>query len=202
MGFSRLIIVVDAVALLVCLLDLLRFPSDFHTIGDAFNFAADAVRQRQLLDSPIVVFGFLMIVLPVLMTLLPRAWKERKPKPPSKRTASHGTSNRNGASQFERPANRTLLFFSAHFLASSILGLFTLLGMSMETLSGWSKGEAVAYSFTSYWVAAILWIKPFYSGLLLPVLKKFVVRTAGREHAHFSEVLREVATEDRLHGGE
>jgi hypothetical protein len=74
--------------------------------------------------------------------------------------------------------------------------------MSMETISGWSKGEAVAYSFTSYWVAAILWIKPFYSGLLLPVLKKFVVRTAGRERAHFSEVLREVATEDRLHGGE
>ena len=78
--------------------------------------------------------------------------------------------------------------------------MFTIVAQGMETLSGWSKSEAYVYSFSSYWLLIVLYLKLAYPGYFLPVFRKFFVRAAGGEHPSLPEVVREVTTEDGLRG--
>jgi hypothetical protein len=213
-GFGLPILVVDAVAVFLCVVDTFRFQQHGRSLGDALQFARDAFGNGQLLDWPAIVFGFFLIVLPVLLRfLVPHPGPDRpQPVSPGRKLWGLITRTAPSASKCETaestPSPEGMnpltypgwLPFSIHFVLAAGFAGFTLLGMSMETLSGWGKDEAITYNFPSFWVAAILWIKPFYSGLLLPVLRKFVVRRAGHEPTHLSDVLKEVATEDHLKG--
>ena len=218
-GFNGALLFADSIAISLCVADWIRFRQTECSLFDAWRFGWQAIGDGHLLEWPSIVFGFFVIVLPVLTTFLSPASKrvgaKHEETGKSTRNSVPGNHRSTAATQtssvpwggvqsmsrpIERQWGRRSVLFGAHLVLSVGFFIFTLLAFSMETLSGWTKEEAVTYSFTSFWVFTVLWIRPFYSGLLLPVLKKFIVRRAGHEPTHFAEVLKEVATEDHLRG--
>ena len=85
----------------------------------------------------------------------------------------------------------------SHLLLSAGISLFTILAVTMQTLSGWTKdGEVWRYSFLSLWLSLVLLGQPAYVFYLSPIIRKFVVRTVAKSKAtSVQEIAQETAKE-------
>jgi hypothetical protein len=202
-GFVSTLLVLDVVALAMCLKDYNVFTSAGLNPVAALRVAIESLDQSGSLKSAVLVFVFFLVA-PFAVGLVPhfflRGDKRREAG------ARRATSTRYRVRDSKNETNPALKGWQrllltrgwwvivGHFALALVVSAFTLLAQSMQILSGW-RGQAPNYSFTSYWmwvVGAINWL---YSGIMLPVFLKFFARSFGQERPRFGEVLREVTTE-------
>jgi hypothetical protein len=214
------LVVFDGLVLLLAFYDSLRFVLRGLSLTDAWTFAWEAVREGEFVVLAATVFAVFLVALPALSALF-LAWIQHREQkkhvyhsvqtratPDAKVQASKDSETGispgrrvwtdNNRPHFLRRGGKGV--FLLHLLLAGLIAVFTVVAQSMETLSGWSKGEAYAYSFSSSWLLIVLYLKLAYPGYFLPVFRKFFVRAAGGEHPSIREVGREVMTEDGFRG--
>jgi hypothetical protein len=210
----------DGLVLLLALYDSLRFMLQGLSFIDAWSFAWEGVREGEFVALAVTVFAVFLVALPALSALL-LAWLQHRQQKKHAYESVHMSSTPGQSIQGSRDSKGEVLparpisaencrrhflrrggknIFLLHLALSGLIAIFTLVAQGMETLSGWSKSEAYAYSFSSYWLLGVLYLKLAYPGYFLPVFRKFIVRAAGGEHPSLPEVVREVTTEDGLRG--
>jgi len=176
------LIVFDGIVLCVCLIDGLRFVLGGFSFGSAARVVLEGALEGKSVWLGIAVLAFFVIALPTVAALLAALGSplERWPR-------------------FLRGQGKSILAF--HILLSTLIALLTMTDVSMEVLSGWTKGKTVSYSFVSIWLGAVLISKPVYIFYISPIIRKFLVRVVPGHTPKITEVMEEVVTEERI-GGE
>ena len=180
------VIMIDAVALSLCVLDGLRFRRTGLELGSAIGLAARELSEGRSIGLATAVLLFFLIALPTAVALLTYLYPSAKGWPALLRAHGKGV-------------------LIVHVVLSVTIAISAVVGAAMEVLSGWESAETTKYSFESYWLTTVLFGKPVYVAYISPIIRKLLVRFgANPKHASVTEVAKEVTkevlTEDRIGG--
>jgi hypothetical protein len=173
------LLIIDLAVLALCAVDGVRFLVRGLSLGSAIRVSIQAAMEGKSVGLAVIVALFFMVALPTLLALVSVAIpSEHWPRILAFR-------------------GRGLL--PIHLLLSVMISLFTLTAVTMEVLSGWSKGSSVGYSFGSYWLAIVFLGQPAYLVFVSPIVRKFLVRFAVDRKTKIGHVVEEVVTEESGH---
>ncbi len=197
-GFVGALLLIDALALVTCLVDYDAFKNIGLKPVAAFRVAWETVGESASLKTAASVFFFFLLT-PFASGVLSHFAQ----RPRQHRGKGSGAKNRvkekNTGGKTLKGWRRLFLtagwkIVAAHLLLACVISAFTLMAGAMENLAGY-RDKAPNYSFNSSWMWVVSGINWLYSGIVLPVILKFAARSVGREGPHFSDVFKEGVTE-------
>jgi hypothetical protein len=183
-GIVSGLLVVDAVALSLCLLDSARFSSKGLSLKSALSVLQEPPVGKSVWLG-LAVLVFFVLALPMAVALLSALLSPREHWPTYLGIRARG-------------------MLLSHLLLSGGISLFTVTAVTMQTLSGWTKdGEVWRYSFLSFWLSLVLLGQPAYVFYLSPIIRKFLVRAVAKPKAAnvreiANDVTKEVLTEEGM----
>ena len=165
------LIVLDCLALGVCMVDIFRFLNAGHSFASALRVAAEKLREGAEIPVTLGVLMFFVVALPMVFVLVGSVagLRERCPWLLGKR-------------------GREVL--ALHLLLSFMIAGFTSAAIAMEVLAGYENNDAVKYSFVSAWLGLVFLGQPLWVSYISPIIRKFFIRLP-----HEKESVRKVATE-------
>ena len=183
-GISGGMILVDAVVLILSLVDVIRFTSRGFSLSTAWRVTLEAAAQGESIGLAIAVFLFFVIAMPMVLALLYIVL------PPAGKGWPHYLRMHSGA---------TLL---THLALKLAITLFTITAVTMEVLSGYTnEGGILGRSFMSAWLVVVFMGKPVYAFYISPIIRKFLIRVSADHHTKVSDVVQEVVTQESMGAG-
>jgi hypothetical protein len=176
-GVVRGLLVVDGVALCICLVDAARFKYSGQSLTDAVRVTTEKAAEGEAVVLAAAVLMFFCVALPMVIVLLSSLLAPRALMP-----------------RYLREQGNKVL--AAHLLLSAVIASFTMLAMTMEVLAGYENNEGVKYSFASTWLGIVLLGKPLWVSYVSPIIRKFFIRI--HEKPDIREVAKEVLTEESV----
>ncbi len=173
------LLLIDGVVLLLCLADVLRIHALGLSLRDVVSVSMEAAREGESVVLSIIVFATFMMALPMLCALLEAALH-------SKTWVT-----------LLRPYGWKI--FVLHLLIAVLLAGFTAAEVTAEVLSGFvwvAKAQPHSYRYVSWWLVIVFLGQPIWALYISPIIRKFLIRASGDHKRDFSEVVKEVVTED------
>lgn len=215
------LVVVDAIVLLVCFVDLLRFWSTGLSAEVAWSLLQEKPRLETLVDGldGAFTFAILFLLLPAANAALIAVFrhlaskdKSLEDKPSSDQTEVAPAPGkpylvapstvkirslvyRRVARLMVRPGKRIWIL---HLCSAALIASFTVWMRSAVILEGnaYTPDALPHPAFFSAWMAVVSTWKVMTPAVFLPVLRKYFVRMFGGEHPHIFHVFSEVFSED------
>lgn len=172
------LLIVDGLALIICIIDIARFANTGALTG-ALRVSWENGIEGEGIGLAIAVLMFFIIALPMLVLLVSSLIGRRERWP-----------------RIVGGESRAILV--SHVLVSIVLAGFTIIALSMEVLSGYENDDSARYSFVSTWLAIVLLGKPLWASYISPIIRKFFIRIAPHENPNIREVAKEVLTEESM----
>ena len=172
------LLIVDGLALIICVIDIARYPNKGAFIS-ALCVSWEKGTEGEGIGLAIAVLMFFIIGLPMLVLL-----------------ASSLIGPRERWPRILSGKGRAILV--SHALASIALAGFAIVALSMEVLSGYENNDGVRYSFVSTWLTIVLLGKPLWASYISPIIRKFFIRIGPHENPNIREVAKEVLTEESM----
>lgn len=183
-GVVSALLIADGLSLFVCGIDTVRCYSSGGSLIDVWNVTWEKAKGGEGVWIAFCVVILFVVGLPMLVQLLSIVVGpiDRWPSP------------------LNKSDSRVLV---AHVCLSALLGVFTMLAISMEVLSGYENNGEVKYTFLSTWLGVVFLGKPLWVSYISPILRKFLIRFSRHQgRKTFKEAGIETLTEESLGSGE
>jgi len=211
------LVLIEAFALFVCLIDLAHFLLTGLSVVDAWTLLAEKApfeKWTAVIEAAFVFCLFFLLfpianaaLISTFRNLAEKAGNRRKQQPTSGSVSPAVPIQPFVRSVLSRWLLRALMrrgqkVWILHLLLSLTVSFFTILMESMQVLAGnsYTIGSSLHPSFFSLWLSVVFAVKIITPAFFLPVARKYLVRLFGGEHPHVFEVLSEIFTEDGLKG--
>lgn len=208
------LVIVELLALFVCLVDLVHFSLTGLSIGNAWGMVLEATSFEKwtALAEAVFVFSIFFFLLPLVTAGLLAVLRglankiEGRRKQPENEALALAVSIQPPVVAVPSRRLRSLMFrhgkivWALHFLFSAAISIFTVVMESGQVLAGnsYTAGAGLHPSFFSLWLSMVFAVKIITPAFFLPVGRKYLVRMFGGENPHFREVLSEIFTEEGL----
>lgn len=170
------LIILDAIAIALCALDVFRFWLGGHPFSSAVSVAYEKLREGQGAAVSAAVLLFFVIGLPMLAALI----------------ASIPTLHQRWP-RFLVPRGAGVV--SLHLLLSLTIASFTAVAIAMEVLAGYENNDGLKYGFRSSWLGIVFLGQPLWVSYISPIIRKFFIRLP-HEKEPLSKVAKEIVTEE------
>lgn len=217
LGIVGGLISVEALALFVCIVDLVHFWLTGLSASDAWALVLEKspFDKTTALAEASFVFLVFFVLLPAANAGLIQILSALADKIKKRNRSEAGEVSQPVSIQANSPLGVQVYRFLLraalrrgrgvlvlHLLIAITISIFTVLMESIQVLVGssYTVGTSTHPSFFSLWLSAVFAVKIATPAFFLPVARKYLVRMFGGEHPHFLEVLSEMFTEEGLKG--